>query len=187
AGSKVPMNLTAAEWKALQKRADDGQAQTLQTTKRKLGVTVAEEQIAGVRVYRVKPAVVAPENRNRILVHVHGGAYVFGGGEAAAAEAVLMAHFGEIEIVSVDYRMPPDFPYPAALDDALAVWREVAKSRNPGHVGLFGTSTGGGMTLALVLKLKDLKLPVPGAIMAGAPWAGVAETRPTRIPNQLVG
>ena len=170
AGSKAPMNLTAAEWKELRKRADEGQAQTLQTTKQKLGVTVSEEKIAGVRAYRVKPAVVASENRNCILVHVHGGAYVFGGGEAAAAEAVLMAHFGKIEIVSVDYRMPPDFPYPAALDDALAVWKEVAKSRNPGHIGLFGTSTGGGMTLALVLKLKELKLPLPGAIMAGTPW-----------------
>src|SRR5262249_30475697 len=186
AGSKVPMNLTAAEWKALQKRADDGQAQTLQATKRKLRVTVTEERIAGVRVYRVKPAVVAPENRNRILVHVHGGAYVFGGGEAAAAEAVLMAQFGEIEIVSVDYRMPPDFPYPTAPDDALAVWREVAKSRNPGHVGLFGTSTGGGMTLALVLKLKDLKLALPGAIMAGTPWADLTKTGDTYFTNELV-
>jgi acetyl esterase/lipase len=186
AGSKAPMNLTAAEWKELRKRADEGQAQTLQTTKQKLGVTVSEEKIAGVRAYRVKPAVVASENRNRILVHVHGGAYVFGGGEAAAAEAVLMAHFGKIEIVSVDYRMPPDFPYPAALDDALAVWKEVAKSRNPGHIGLFGTSTGGGMTLALVLKLKELKLPLPGAIMAGTPWADLTKTGDTYFTNELV-
>src|SRR5581483_8472278 len=123
AGSKDPMKLTDAEWKTLQKQADGGQAQALQATKQQLGVSVIAEEIAGVQAYRVKPAAIAPENRNRILVHVHGGAYVFGGGEAAAAEAVLMAHFGRIEIVSVDYRMPPDFPYPAALDDALAVWR----------------------------------------------------------------
>ena len=170
-GSEGPMTLTDADWKTLRKRGDDAQAQALQTTKQQLGVSVTAEKIAGVQAYRVKPAAIAPENRNRILVHVHGGAYVFGGGEAAAGEAVLMAHFGKIEIVSVDYRMPPDFPYPAALDDALAVWKDVAKSRNPGNIGLFGTSTGGGMTLALVLKLKELKLPLPGAIMAGTPWA----------------
>jgi monoterpene epsilon-lactone hydrolase len=186
AGSKTPMDLTAAQWKDLQKRGDEGQARALQTMKQKLLVTVSEEQVAGVRTYRVKPAAIAPENRNRILVHVHGGAYVFGGGESAATEAVIMAHFGKIEIVSVDYRMPPDFPYPAALDDALAVWKEVAKSRNPGRIGLFGTSTGGGMTLALVLKLKELKLPLPGAIMAGTPWADLTKTGDTYFTNELV-
>jgi monoterpene epsilon-lactone hydrolase len=186
AGSKTPMDLTAAQWKDLQKRQDEAQARALQTLKQKLLVTVSEEKIAGVRTYRVKPAAIAPENRNRILVHVHGGAYVLGGGESAATEAVLMAHFGKIEIVSVDYRMPPDFPYPAALDDALAVWKEVAKSRNPGRIGLFGTSTGGGMTLALVLKLKELKLPLPGAIMAGTPWADLTKTGDTYFTNELV-
>jgi acetyl esterase/lipase len=185
-GSTGPMKLTDAEWKNLRKQGDDAQAQTLQATKQALGVSVTAEKIAGVQAYRVKPAAIAPENRNRILVHVHGGAYVFGGGEAAAAEAVLMAHFGKIEIVSVDYRMPPDFPYPAALDDALAVWKDVAKSRNPGNIGLFGTSTGGGMTLALVLKLKDLKLPLPGAIMAGTPWADLTKTGDTYFTHEFV-
>jgi acetyl esterase/lipase len=180
------VNLTDADWKNLRKQGDEAQAQALQKTKQQLGVSVTAEKIAGVQAYRVKPAAIAPENRNRILVHVHGGAYVFGGGEAAAAEAVLMAHFGKIEIVSVDYRMPPDFPYPAALDDALAVWTEVAKSRNSGNVGLFGTSTGGGMTLALVLKLKELKMPLPGAIMAGTPWADLTKTGDTYFTNEFV-
>jgi epsilon-lactone hydrolase len=185
-GSKGPVNLSDADWKNLRKRGDDAQAQALQLTKQQLGVSVTAEKIAGVQAYRVKPAAIAPENRNRMLVHVHGGAYVFGGGEAAAAEAVLMAHFGKIEIVSVDYRMPPDFPFPAALDDALAVWKEVAKSRNPANIGLFGTSTGGGMTLALVLKLKELKLPLPGAIMAGTPWADLTKTGDTYFTNEFV-
>jgi len=185
-GSQEPMKLTDADWKNLQKQADTAQGQALQATKQQLGVSVTAEKIAGVQAYRVRPAAIAPENRHRILVHVHGGAYVFGGGEAAAAEAVLMAHFGKIEIVSVDYRMPPDFPYPAALDDALAVWKEVGKSRNPANVGLFGTSTGGGMTLALVLKLKELKLPLPGAIMAGTPWADLTKTGDTYFTHEFV-
>jgi monoterpene epsilon-lactone hydrolase len=186
AGGGGPATLTAAQWKDLRKQGDEAQAKALQATKQRLGVSVTAETIAGVQAYRVKPAAIAPENRNRILVHVHGGAYVFGGGEAAAAEAVLMAHYGKIEIVSVDYRMAPDFPYPAALDDAVAVWKEVAKSRNPGNIGLFGTSTGGGMTLALVLKLKELTLPLPGAIMAGTPWADLTKTGDTYFTNEFV-
>jgi acetyl esterase/lipase len=180
------MNLTSDEWKSLQKRRDEGAAKALQPIKQKFHVSVEEEKIAGVRVYRVKPQAIAPENRNRLLVHVHGGAYVFFAGEAAAAEAVLMANFGKIEVVSVDYRMPPDFPFPAALDDAVAVWKEIARSRDTKNLGLFGTSTGGGMTLAMVLKLKELKMPLPGAIMAGTPWSDLTKTGDTFYTNELV-
>jgi epsilon-lactone hydrolase len=82
--------------------------------------------------------------------------------------------------------MPPDFPFPAALDDALAVWKEVAKSRDTKRMGLFGTSTGGGMTLALVLKMKELRMPLPGAIMAGTPWSDMTKTGDTFYTNELI-
>jgi epsilon-lactone hydrolase len=78
-GSKSRMNLTSDEWKALQKRTDEGAAKDLQPTKQNFHVSVQEEKIAGVRVYRVKPRAIAPDNRKRLLVHVHGGAYVFFG------------------------------------------------------------------------------------------------------------
>jgi monoterpene epsilon-lactone hydrolase len=185
-GSKSPMNLTRDEWKALQKRSDEARAKAMHSVQQKFHVSVQEEKIAGVHVYRVKPQTIAPENRNRLLLHVHGGAYVFFGGDAAATEAVYMANFGKIEVVSVDYRMPPDFPFPAALDDGLAVWKEVARRRNTKNLGLFGTSTGGGMTLAMVLKLKELKMPLPGAIMAGTPWSDLTKTGDTYYTNELV-
>jgi epsilon-lactone hydrolase len=186
AGSKAPMNLTAAQWKEIQNQFDERSAKAAEAIKQAFRISVSEEKIAGVRAYRVKPPTIAAENRNRILVHVHGGAYVFGAGEAATSEAMLAAHFGKIEVVSVDYRMPPDFPYPAALDDALAVWKEVAKAHNPKNMGLFGTSTGGGMTLALVLKMKELKMPLPGAIMAGTPWSDLTKTGDTYFTHELV-
>lgn len=185
-GNNDALSFTPEQWKAFQKRADDGRAKALQPVKRRLHVTVEVQKIAGVRVYRVKPEAVAPENRTRLLVHVHGGAYVIGGGEAAAAEAVLMAAHGKIEVVSVDYRMPPDFPFPAALDDTIAVWKEVIKTHSPGSVGLFGTSTGGGMTLATVIRLKELGLPRPGAIMAGTPWSDLTKTGDTYFTNEYV-
>ena len=184
--SKSPMKLTGDEWKVLQKRRDEATAQALQPVKQKFHVSVQQEKIAGVRVYRVKPQAIAPENRNRLLVHLHGGGYVFDSGEAGAFEAVLMANFGKIEVVSVDYRIPPDFPFPAALDDALAVWKEIASSRDTKNLGLLGTSAGGGMTLALVLKLKELKMSLPGAIMAGAPWSDMTKTGDTFYTNKMV-
>jgi epsilon-lactone hydrolase len=178
--------LTPEEWKQRQKQTDEARGKAAHGTRELFHVAVTEEKIAGVHVYRLKPPVIAPENKNRILVHVHGGAYVFGGSEAATAEALMAANFGKIEVVSVDYRMPPDFPFPAALDDAMAVWKDVAKTHNPKNMGLFGTSTGGGMTLALILMMKDAKMPLPGAIMAGTPWSDLTKTGDTYFTHENI-
>jgi monoterpene epsilon-lactone hydrolase len=77
-----------------------------------------------------------------------GGGYVFAPAESATREAILMAGFGKFKVISIDYRMPPDFPYPAAMDDAMAVCKEVAKTNDLKKMAIFGTATGGGMTLA---------------------------------------
>jgi acetyl esterase/lipase len=185
-GSASAPKLTNEQWKALVKQADEAGAKSVESMKKQFHVTLTEQKIGGVRVYDVKPETVSEENRSRLLVHVHGGAYVFSGGEAATSEAILMAHYGKIEVISVDYRMPPNFPFPAALDDSLAVWNEIVKSHNPKNVGLFGTSAGGGLTLATVIKLKELKAPLPGALMAGTPWADLTKTGDTYFTNEFV-
>jgi len=185
-GDSGTLNYTPEQWKAYQARTDEARVKRFEPVPQRLHVTVEGQKIAGVQVYRVKPEAIAPENRNRLLVHVHGGAYVSGGGQAAASEAVLMAAAAKIEIISVDYRMPPDFPFPAALEDTLAVWKEVIRTHPPANVGLFGTSTGGGMTLAMILLLKQQGLPRPGAIMAGTPWSDLTETGDTYFTNEYV-
>jgi monoterpene epsilon-lactone hydrolase len=81
-----------------------------------------------VNAFIVTPDKIAPGNERRLLMHVHGGGYVFGPGESALPEAMLLASFGGYKVVSVDYRMPPDYPYPAAMDDAMAVWKELLKT-----------------------------------------------------------
>jgi len=97
-----------------------------------------------------------------------------------------LAHYAKMKVISVDYRMPPDHPFPAALDDAVAVWKEVIKTYKPGSVGLGGTSAGGGLTLASVLRLKELKLPLPGAIFVGSPGADLTWTGDTVRTNEYL-
>lgn len=165
----------SAEWKKfVESYADQGLSQ-LTALKENLRVTVTPTTIAGVKAFIVTPASIPEKNKNRLLLHVHGGGYVFGPGEAGTFEAVLMAGIGGFKIISVDYRMPPDFPYPAALDDAMAVWKELTKTTNPKNMAIFGASTGGGLTLAMILRAKDEGLPLPAAIAPSTPWSDLAD------------
>ncbi|MBL8894703.1 MAG: alpha/beta hydrolase, partial [Rhizobiales bacterium] len=151
-----------------------------------LKLTVTPMMIAGVKCYRLVPQDLPPENEARTFVHVHGGAYVFFGGDAATGEAAMIAYATKTPVISVDYRMPPDHPYPAALDDALAVWREVVKGRDSAKSALFGSSAGGGLAMATVLKLKQAREPLPGVLFLGTPWADLTKTGDTYFANDEV-
>jgi acetyl esterase/lipase len=177
---------SAAEWKELIGRLATAGAAAQKSVREKLGVSMEESQIGGVKVFILTPKEIPPANRNRLLVNVHGGGYVYNPGEAGTGEAALMAAYGGFQVIAIDYRMPPDFPYPAAMDDAMAVWKEVVKTQNPRNTAIFGTSTGGGMTLAMILRAKQEGLPLPAAIAPGTPWADLTETGDTYKTNEWV-
>ena len=177
---------STAEWKAFAAKSAAPQIAQATTLLAKLKVKRVQSEIAGIRVYIMTPETVPPENRDRLLVHLHGGGYVAFPGEAGNVEAILMAGYGRMRVVSIDYRMPPDFPYPAALDDAMAVWHALVKTNDPKKMAIFGTSTGGGMTLAMVLRAKAEKAPLPGAIAPGTPWSDMTKTGDSYFANEAV-
>ncbi len=182
----APPPKTAEEWKKSLAGPNAEEAKNAERLAQELHVAVKPGNIAGVPVFYVTPAIVPPQNKGRLLMHVHGGGYVAFAGMAATSEAILLASHTGIAVVSVDYRMPPDAPFPAAVDDAAAVWKSLIQSHNPRSMALFGTSAGGGLTLATTLKLKELKLPLPGALMAGTPWADLTQTGDTEFTNQYL-
>jgi acetyl esterase/lipase len=175
---------SAAEWKELISKLADTGAQARREAREKLGVAMEPAVIGGVKAFVLTPKEIPPENRNRLLIHVHGGGYVYNPGEAGTSEGTLMAAYGGFKVISIDYRMPPDFPYPAAMDDAMAAWREAVKMHDPRNMAIFGTSTGGGMTLAMILRAKQENLPLPAAIAPGTPWSDLTETGDTYKTNE---
>jgi monoterpene epsilon-lactone hydrolase len=177
---------SAEEWKALIARRASEVATTLPDLRQRLGVKLEPTVIGGVKASVVIPETIPEMNRDRLLVHLHGGSYVFSPGESGTREAILMAGYGRMKEISVDYRMPPDFPYPAAIDDAVAVWKEVVKTTNPKNIAIFGTSTGGGMTLAMVLRAKKEGLPLPAATAPGTPWSDMTKTGDTYFTNEML-
>jgi len=177
---------TSAEWKA---QVDAGAAvamQALPALRQKLDVKVEPLMIAGVKAHMVTPRNIPPQNRNRLLVHVHGGCYVSFPGESGTTEAIFMAGFGHFKVISVDYRMPPDHPYPAALDDAMAVWKAATKMADPKNMAIFGSSAGGALTLSMVLRAKQEHLPLPAAIAPGTPMADLTNAGDSFQTNAML-
>ena len=97
-----------------------------------------------------------------------------------------MAGFGRFKVLSVDYRRPPEFPYPAALDDSVAVWKGALKMADPRRMAIFGTSAGGALTLSTVLRAKQEKLPLPAAIAPGTPMSDLTRTGDSFHTNHMV-
>ena len=164
-----PAPKTTEQWLEVQKLFDAPGSEQGRQGAEYNGATYEVRQIAGVRTYLVTPRKINKRFADRVFVHTHGGAWVFGGGDSALREAVWLAHGVGVKVVSVDYRRPPVHPFPAAIDDAVAVWRAVTKDQDPAKTALFGTSAGGNLALATTLKLKQLGQPLPGAVFAGTP------------------
>jgi acetyl esterase/lipase len=177
---------TGEEWR----KAADAQAATVVPTipdmLKRLHVKIEPATMAGVRVFVVTPDDIPPENRNRLLIHVHGGCYELFPGESGALEAIMMAGFGHFKVISVDYRMPPEAYFPAALDDAVAVFKEAQKTTDPKNMAIFGTSAGGALTLEMILRAKEKGIPLPAAIAPGTPMSDVTKTGDSFYANELV-
>ena len=152
----------------------------------RMRVKLESSVIDGVKVFVLTPDDMPAQNRNRLLIHVHGGCYVLNPGQAALPEAIFMAGFGRFKVIAVDYRMPPDAYYPAALDDAMTVWKAASKTTNPKNMAIFGGSAGGALTLEMVLRAKRDGLALPAAIAPGTPMSDVTKQGDSFQTNKLV-
>lgn len=177
---------SAAQWKERVQAAAAQDLERVAAAKIQFAVTVEPIKLDGVPCFLITPSELPARNRHRLLLHLHGGAYVFAPGEAGTLEAIIMAGFSRMKVISVDYRMPPDFPYPAAMDDAMAVWKQLVRREKPANMGIFGTSTGGGMTLALVQRAREERQPLPAAIAPGTPWSDLSKTGDSYFTNESV-
>jgi len=173
-----------AGWRVLVAKLADAALPGLTKAREQLGVTMEATTVGGVKAFMFTPRTLPEVHRNQLIFNIHGGGYVYGPGESGTAEAMLMAAYGGYRVLAIDYGMPPDAPYPAAMDDAMAAWRAVAATTDPRRIGVVGTSTGGGMALALMLRAKAEGVPLPGAIAPGTPWADLTEVGDSYKANE---
>jgi len=152
---------TLAERRA---RTDSWRAQDSAEARKLYPVNVEEATTAGVRTDIITPMTMPAENKNRVLINLHGGG--FNSDSGSLIEGVPISNLAKIKVVSVYYRLAPENPFPAAVDDVVAVYKELLKTYKPHSIGIFGTSAGAILTCEVTVKLKQLGLPLPGALGA---------------------
>jgi epsilon-lactone hydrolase len=123
---------------------------------------IVEEKIAGVPVRIVTPEGLPVANRDRVLLNLHGGG--FNSDSGSYTESIPIAGYSKIKVVAVLYRLAPEHPFPAAVDDSVAVYKELLKTYSASHIVIYGTSAGAILTAEVAARLKQLGLPLPAAL-----------------------
>jgi len=161
--AKLPPSdsLTVAERRAQYERAE------------KVFPTPAEVKVERVTAPAVPAEWLRPPGAvaGRVVLYLHGGGYVIGSPRSHRHLAAAIATAGQASALLLDYRLAPEHPYPAAVDDATAAYRWLLdQGIAPGRIVIAGDSAGGGLTVATLLALRDARLPRPAGGVCISPW-----------------
>jgi monoterpene epsilon-lactone hydrolase len=124
--------------------------------------TIVEDSMAGVPVRIVTPDAMPDNNKDKVLLNLHGGG--FNSDSGSYTESIPLASYTGIKVVAVLYRLSPEVKFPAAVDDSIAVYKELLKTYQPAHIVIYGTSAGAILTAEVAAKIKQLGLPMPAAL-----------------------
>jgi monoterpene epsilon-lactone hydrolase len=141
-------------------------------------VQVEEATLGSVKVQRVRPQPSVQHKQDRVLINLHGGGFTSDSG--SLLESIPIASLTGTEVIAVDYRLAPKFPFPAAVDDSVAVYKELLKKYAPHKIGIFGTSAGAILTAETAVQLGKLGLPQPAALGFFSGYADFARNGDSR-------
>ncbi|MGN6223922.1 alpha/beta hydrolase [Pseudoxanthomonas sp.] len=159
---KGPNPADVADQRRFYQRYNDDR---LAEAERRYPTKVEATRMGEVPVHVVDPQAGAQgDNARRVLINLHGGAFMWGSGSGALVEAVPIAAVSGIRVVTVDYRLAPEHPYPAAVDDVEAVYRALLKQYRAENIGIYGCSAGGMLTAQATARILSRGLPRPGAV-----------------------
>jgi acetyl esterase/lipase len=133
------------------------------------GVTVTAAALGGVGTAEIGIDAIEPRH---VVLYFHGGVYVIGDAFQAAGLAAQVGRRARAKVISVDYRLAPEHPYPAAVDDALAAYQALLEGGTaPSDIAFAGESAGGGLAIATLVNARDHGLPLPAAAFVMSPYA----------------
>jgi epsilon-lactone hydrolase len=183
-GMAVPSDLhDMAAWREICTQGTQMLTQMLAHQAANYPCEVVEHNVGDTTLYDILPTSMSGEDSQRAIYYVHGGAFIHGSGICTAYMAQPLAAIAGLRVLSIDYRMPPDHPYPIGLEDALAGYRTVIERFSPEQLAVVGPSAGGGLAASLVLKVRDAGLPLPAACVLATPEADLTESGDTFETN----
>jgi epsilon-lactone hydrolase len=148
-----------------------------------LPMIVDDSEMAGVHTFVIRADNGADDVTSPLYLDIHGGALITGGGEACRLMGTARALTVNMPVWAIDYRMPPQHLYPAALDDCLAVYQAALQERAPSEIFVGGTSAGGNLAAALLLRAKDAGLPMPAGLVLITPELDLTESGDSFVTN----
>jgi epsilon-lactone hydrolase len=172
-------------WQAYVAAVDSGITRMIQQIGGQAMAHVEEIDAGGARVFDILPEGIDPDDRG-VVLEMHGGALLLCGGELCRMMGIGSATRLQRRVWSVDYRMPPEHPYPAALDDCLAAYRALLDERSPSEIIVSGGSAGGNLAAALLLRARDEGLPMPAGLILGTPEIDLTESGDSFHTNEGV-
>jgi epsilon-lactone hydrolase len=140
----------------------------------------------GALLYRAVPSGAEGRLAEVAYFDIHGGGFVAGGGEMCRMIAKIRAADFGAQVFAIDYRLAPAHPYPAALDDCMAAYREILKRVEPANLVVAGSSAGGNLAAALMLRAQDEGLPLPAALLLMTPVTDIAGSGDSRKTNRFL-
>jgi epsilon-lactone hydrolase len=174
-GSPYPPLDDIEGWRRRAAESDASIVQMVGDRASQVRADVEEIDLDGVRVYLITPHDL-PRDDRRAVLEIHGGAFITGGGESCRIMGLRAVGLSRVRTWAVDYRMPPDHPYPAPLDDCVTVYRALLRDHRPDEIIVRGGSAGGNLAAALILRARDEGLPLPAASVLMTPEVDLTES-----------
>ena len=177
----LKIQLRAAQ--AIISKMDISTCRKMQDTIGKLGASSMKDKVRFDKVEDCSfPAEMAvpvddADVRDGGILYLHGGGYTAGGVEYARGFGGIMTQLTGMKTFCIEYRLAPEHPYPAAVEDALEAYLYMLDKFSADKLVVAGDSAGGGLSFCLMMKLKEMKLPLPACIVASSPWTDLSMTR----------
>jgi len=170
---------SVAQWQKVRTEFNAQSSEMNKKVKKELIASSHHETISDVPVLIAVPKGYDPKNDKKIAIYIHGGAYSLGKPDYLYSAFAPLAVKTGLKVYAIDYRLAPEHPFPAGLKDVLTVYEELLKRFGAENIVVFGDSAGGGLSLALMLKAEQDKIPLPAALVLYSPWSDITKTGDT--------
>ena len=180
----APMPDDHQAWLHVKAQVDDRYAAAVNALAGQPGSMIETLTGHGATIHLATPRTLAEEGR--AYIDFHGGALIFGGGDACRTGAQMQADQHGVKCYSVDYRTPPEHPFPAALDDAMSGYRYALERHRPEDIVIGERSAGGNLAAATLLRARDEGLPFPAGLVLLSPQVDLTESGDSFETNRLV-